>query len=169
MFYIDKDTKPGILATAATVGGSGGAHIELAAFQPTVATSPSEALTRVEIHLRLAGKEDAPAPALSETLANTVGLMPRHMRRATDLAPAAAPEPPDAAGDDPAAPPLWYLAEVVLGVDRSTPELRSRIGQAKTGIKARTGIKAVARLPPQVAWPVLVGTCLGIGDLVLGW
>jgi hypothetical protein len=184
MFYIDKEAKTGSRAATAMVGGSGGgARIELAAFEPFatsgIFTTPSDALTRVEIHLRLAGREDEPTLALSETLSNTVGLMPRHMRRATDLLPAAAPKPSDTAADEPA--PLWYLAEVVLGVDRSTPELRSRIGQAKpgfkakagfeakAGFKAKAGLKPVARLPPQLAWPMLVGTCLGIGDLVLGW
>lgn len=162
MLHIEDEANPGIVATA-TFGRGG--STKPAAFEPNFATAQIEPVTRVEIHLRLAGKEDVPALALSDQLANTVGLKPRHMRRASDAGLAAACELPEAGAAEPASKPLWYLADVVLGVDRSTPELRSRIGKAKTA----PGVKSAARLPPLVAWPVLVGTCLGIGDLVLGW
>lgn len=164
MFHIDADAKSNILATAA----GGGGPTQVAAFEPDFVITQPEAVTRVEIHLRIAGKEDEKVLALSEQLANTVGLRPRHMRRATDLLPIAAPEPSDDSADEPASTPLWHLTEVALSIDRSTPELRCRIG------RARTPLKPAARLPPRVALPVLmgpvlVGACLGIGDLVFGW
>lgn len=163
MFHIETDAKSNVLTT--TAGGNG--PIQHAAFEPDFAITQPEGVTRVEIHLRIADKEHQPVLALSEQLANTVGLKPRHMRRATDLVPTAA-KSPDGSEDDPASTPLWYLTEVALSVDRSTPELRCRIGQAKTPLKPAT------RLWPQVALPmlmgpVLVGACLGIGDLVFGW
>jgi len=165
MFHIETDSKSDILATAT----GGGESVQIAAFEPNFATTQPEAVTRVEIHLRIAGNQDEPVLALSEQLANTVGLRPRHMRRATDLLPAAVPEPADVPADEPGSRPLWYLTEVALSVDRSTPELRSRIGQAKTA-----PLKPLMRLPSRVALPMLmgpllVGTCLGIGDLVFGW
>ncbi len=166
MFHIETDAKSGVLATA-TVGSGG--PVKLAMFEPAGMTTQPEAVTRVEIHLRLAGKEDEPALTLSDQLANTVGLKPRHMRRATDLLPTAAPAPPDVPTNELPPTPLWYLTEAVLGVDRSTPELRSRIGKAKTAVKSAVRLPPQVALPALVAVPVVVGTCLGIGDLVFGW
>jgi hypothetical protein len=145
-------------------GADGGKMEETVGLRASTATIPVRTPQRRAILGSASPVRREPAAPAPDTLANTVGLVPRHMRRATDIQPPAdqmaVAEPTTEQGPQ----VLWHLDEVVLGVDRTTSELRRRIFHAKSSIAA----PSTWRLPPQVTCLILIGVWLGIGDLVLG-
>jgi hypothetical protein len=95
------------------------------------------------------------------------GLVPRHMRRASDVRRKAEAEAeyPVARPDEPQPRVLWSLREIVPSIDFETSDLRRRIEATQHGIV----LQAPARLPALLMWPILAGICLCVGDILLGW
>ncbi len=153
------------------------------ALPPGVVTTRAKSLFSA-LRARAAGTSISPVlaePTMhdEDPTANSVGLMPRHMRRASDMqrdaatAAALLPPPPVAsplanarsAIAEPEQSALWTLHEIIPRIDFETPDLRRRIEAAQpAGASA-----ASQRLPLLLVLPMLAGLYLCLGDLVLRW